>query len=399
MGDILFLAHRVPYPPDRGDKIRAFHILRHIARHKRVHLAAFADAAEAEIGREGLAPLTASRTIVRRTKPTPLAAVESLIRREPASISAFRHRGMAAGVARILKRCEIESIYVFSSQMAQFAPARLSQRTVMDFVDVDSAKFAAYADRARWPMDTLYAREARLLLAHDQAVAERVRASLFVSSAEAALFRDRTHAERVTVVENGIDTTVFDPTADFARRESSAPLIVFTGQMDYPPNIEAAQRLVTDILPHVRLAVPDARVAIVGRAPTSAVRALAGQGVTVTGEVPDVRPWLASASVIAAPLKIARGVQNKVLEAMAMARPVVASAEAAEGIDHAGTIRVGHDVGGIADAIVALLRRPQDAATLGSFARAQVIARYGWEARLAPLDDLLGLPSTPRATS
>lgn len=167
-------------------------------------------------------------------------------------------------------------------------------------------------------------------------------------------------------------------------------MIVFTGQMDYRPNIDAVTWFARDILPLVRQHTP-ARFAIVGRAPTSAVQARASDHVTVTGEVDDVRGWLAAADVCVAPLKLARGIQNKVLEAMAMARPVVASTAAAEGIDHAGTIRVAETARDFADQVVALLEAPETAAELGTAARAQVIERYGWDARLAPLDALLDL--------
>jgi glycosyltransferase involved in cell wall biosynthesis len=160
--------------------------------------------------------------------------------------------------------------------------------------------------------------------------------------------------------------------------------------MDYRPNIEAVTWFARDILPLIRQHHP-AHFAIVGRAPTPAVQALAGNNVTVTGAVEDVRGWLAAADVCVAPLKLARGIQNKVLEAMAMARPVVASRSAAEGIDHADTIRTAETAQDFADQITALLEAPEAAATLGRSARAQVIRRYGWNARLAPLDALLGL--------
>jgi glycosyltransferase involved in cell wall biosynthesis len=161
--------------------------------------------------------------------------------------------------------------------------------------------------------------------------------------------------------------------------------------MDYRPNIDAVTWFARDILPHVRQRHPT-RFAIVGRTPTAAVRGLASEHVTVTGAVDDVRGWLAAADVCVAPLKLARGIQNKVLEAMAMARPVVASTAAAEGIDHADTILVATTTEEFADRICELLEAPDVAATLGQSARAQVVRRYAWDARLAPLDALLGLP-------
>jgi sugar transferase (PEP-CTERM/EpsH1 system associated) len=392
MGDVLFLAHRVPYPPDRGDKIRSFHMLRHLAGHRRVHLAAFADDPR-DMNRPELAEFTASRAIVRRRKSQALAGVQALASRRPLSLTAFDDAAMRRAIAEVLAREDVETIFVFSSQMAQYLPAKPRARVIMDFVDMDSAKFASYAEATKGPMRWMLAREARLLKAYEGAVAARADASLFVSEAEASLFRQSTDAERVQAIENGIDTAHFDPSADFARVDAGSALIVFTGQMDYRPNIEAVTWFAEDILPRVRETHPGTRFAIVGRNPTEPVKALAKNGdVIVTGEVDDVRGWLAAAALVVAPLKLARGIQNKVLEAMAMARPVVASGAAAEGIDHKGTIAVGVSGGDIADAVTLLLSDRRKAVELGLSARARVMARYGWDARLAPLDGLIGLP-------
>jgi polysaccharide biosynthesis protein PslH len=391
MGDILFLAHRVPYPPDRGDKIRSFHMLRHLAAQRRVHLAAFADDPR-DMDRPELAACTASRAIVRRSKSQAVAGFQALASGRPLSLTAFDDAAMRRAVEAVLARENIDTIFVFSSQMAQYLPVAGGQRVIMDFVDMDSAKFAAYAQAAKAPLRWIYAREARLLMAAEAAIAARADASLFVSEAEAGLFRRTTGAERVHAIENGIDTGFFDPSAGFEQVEARPALIVFTGQMDYRPNVEAVTWFADDILPRVRAAHPDARFAIVGRNPTDAVRALARrEGVIVTGEVNDVRGWLAAAALVVAPLKLARGIQNKVLEAMAMARPVVASAAAAEGVDHGGTIAVAETEAGMTEAVTLLLRDPQNAVALGRDARARVIARYGWDARLAPLDTLIGL--------
>lgn len=393
MGDILFLAHRIPFPPDRGDKIRGYNILRYLSRRRRVHLVALVDDPRDMKRKNGLVPITASRSIFFRSKPRWLALAQALMWRRPFSLTAFENRSLAEAVQGLLSRHAIDAIYVYSSQMAQYLPPRGRQRVVMDFCDMDSAKFEAYAAQSRGPMALMMGREARMLLQHDRAVAARVDASLFVSEAEAELFRTRARAERVHVIENGIDTVFYNPDAAFKRIESIGELIVFTGQMDYRPNVEAVTWFAEAILPHILLRRPEARFAIVGRNPTAEVRALAKlPGVLVTGEVADVRGWLAAALVVVAPLKLARGVQNKVLEAMAMARPLVASREAAEGIDHGDTIRVGGSVGEIAEAVIALLQDRPAARALGASARARVIDRYSWDARLAPLDALMGLP-------
>ena len=390
MGEILFLAHRIPYPPDRGDKIRAYHLLRHLAKGHRVHLVAFADDADDMQRKGGLAPYTASREIFWRSPPNAVTGMRAVLQRRPVSLAAFADREMRQAVNAVLDSRPIDTIFLFSSQMAQYLPPAPRQRVIMDFVDMDSAKFAAYAEGGRWPMAWVHRREAALLQAHEHQVACAADASLFVSEAEAALFRARTGAPRVHAIENGIDTTFYDPARRFPGVAGEGPLVVFTGQMNYRPNIDAVTWFADAVFPRIRLSHPTARFAIVGRAPTSAVQALAQRpGILVTGTVPDVRDWLAAAALVVAPLQLARGIQNKVLEGMAMARPVVASPAAAEGIDHAGTLRVADGPGPFGDAVLSLLAEPEIAAALGRAARARVLARYSWDARLAPLDALL----------
>ncbi|OYY89159.1 MAG: glycosyl transferase family 1 [Sphingomonas sp. 28-66-16] len=393
MGDILFLAHRIPYPPDRGDKIRGFNLVKYLSARKRVHLIAFADDSRDLKRKGGLSAYTANRSIIWRSKRRWMAVVQALLGHRPVSLTAFDNAALREAVESILARHSIDTIVVFSSQMAQYLPAKPRQNVIMDFVDVDSAKFDDYAASSGGIAGWMMRREGRLLAQYERSVAARVDASLFVSEAEAALFRSRSGADKVHVIENGIDTDFFDPVASFKRIETMGSLIVFTGQMDYRPNIEGVVWFVETILPHIRVRHPQARFAIVGRSPTDAVKALAKQpGVIVTGEVADVRGWIAAASVVVAPLKLARGVQNKVLEAMAMARPVVASTAAAEGIDHGDTIMTGGTVGEIAEAVTRLLDDPGRAAAMGAAAREQVIRRYSWEASLSGLDALLKLP-------
>ena len=384
MSDILFLAHRVPYPPDRGDKVRSHHVLRHLSGLGRVHLATFADDPR-DRGHEGaLAQWCDTVRVLPRTKRNARAAVEALASGRTVSEAAFDSAAMRAVVAALLAARRYDAVYVYSGQMAQYVPA--GQPFVMDFVDMDSAKFAAYADDALGPMRWMMRREASKLAAFEARVAGRARASLLVSEAEADLFRRTSGADRDVAIENGIDTEFFDP-AGVVPVGQAGPLIVFTGQMDYRPNIDAVRWFAGEVLP----LVPEARFAIVGRSPTAAVRTLESERVVVAGEVADVRGWIAAAAVVVAPLLLARGIQNKVLEAMAMARGVVASTAAAEGIDHRGTIRVASDAAGFATEIQALLSNPTAASALGAAARARTIERYGWEARLAPLAGLLGL--------
>ena len=399
MPEILFLVHRVPWPPDRGDRIRSWHMFEALARLAPVHVAALADNADdAAIAREKMAPLCKSLAIESRNVSRPVALAQAVLRGEPVSNRLFKNAALARHVDALVRGGAITHIVGFSGQMAQYLPADFGGPVLMDFVDVDSAKFATYAEQnKRQPLHWVHQREARVLGAYEAAVARRVDASLFVSEAEAALFRARSGlgADTVRAVENGIDTARFNPELIFdAVDGSEGPLAVFTGQMDYRPNIDAVRWFATDILPLIRQRHAAARFAIVGRAPTDEVRALAKlPGVVVTGEVHDVRPWLAAADAVVAPLLLARGVQNKLLEAMAMARPVVASAAAAEGIDAAAGehLLVASDAESLAAAVGSLFDDREAAAMMGQAARARMITRYGWDARLAPLGELLGL--------
>ena len=396
----LFLVHRAPWPPDRGDRIRSWHLFEALRKLGPVHIAALADSeADATIARAKLEPLTASTHIaVRRTSRVTAMAL-ALLHHQPASLPLFADAGLAAHVRALIAGGGIDRIVAFSSQMAQYVPDDCHLPFVMDFVDVDSAKFSAYAaDDKPGPMRWVHAREGRRLAAFEKSVARAADLCLFVSDAEAALFRARTGLDdrRVRALENGIDLDRFSPDGDWQplseAERGNGPLAVFTGQMDYRPNIEAVTYFARNTLPLLQKAETTARFAIVGRAPTPEVRALAAiPGVTVTGEVPDTRPWLAAASAVAAPLAVARGVQNKLLEAMAMARAVVASPSAAQGIDATdGThLLVADGAVATAEAVTTLMHDPQRGDAIGRAARQRMVDRYNWDATLAPLAQFL----------
>ncbi len=408
-GEVLFLSHRIPWPPDRGDKIRSHHELRAIAALAPVHVGCFADDARDESFATEMANVTASQCVLRRPGNKPVAALRGLVRNVPMSLALFESAAMRDFVRQTLAKHPIRAVFGFSGQMAQYLMGVSADcRFVMDMVDIDSAKFAAYGAAKGGPMGWVHRREGRLLDAFERQVAERADVSLFVSDAEAQLFRlmHDFSPNRVRALENGVALDYFAPSADFTalspRERGAGPLIVFTGQMDYRPNVEAVADFVRNSLPHIRAVHRDARFAIVGRNPSAPVRALCGDaGVVVTGAVDDVRPWLATADIVVAPLRIARGIQNKVLEAMAMGRPVVASAEAAEGIDAAGgrDLLVATNAGDEARHVLDLLAEPARAAALGAAARARVEARYGWATAMAPLEELLFGDSAAAATA
>ncbi|MGB3752859.1 MAG: TIGR03087 family PEP-CTERM/XrtA system glycosyltransferase [Parerythrobacter sp.] len=396
MGDILFLAHRIPFPPDRGDKIRSHHLLHKLAGMAPVHVGCFGETDTDMTAETELSGLAASHLLTRRTKPLYRAGIEALATRRPVSLTAFRQQAMHDWVARTLARNSVDTVFVFSGQMGQYIPRDYNRRIVIDLCDVDSAKFDAYAKGRRWPRALVDRREGRLLAHEEQRLCARAHATLLVSENEASLFRRRVPASlssKVHTIRNGIDATLFDP--DMVTGENpfpGGPDIVFTGQMDYAPNIAAVTRAAHHLMPEICAHYPAATLHIVGRAPTAAVQALDElSGVRVWGEVPDVKPFLAHADIVIAPLTIARGIQNKVLEAMAMARPVVLSTEAATGIDATdGThFAIGGDNRALVDATLALLADPAWRDAMGAAARQYVVMHQGWNAMLAPLDTLV----------
>lgn len=389
--DLLFLAHRVPYPPDKGDKIRAWHLLEHLSRRYRVHLAAFVDDPEDWRHCDKVRSVCAS-TFFAGLNPRlgKLRALTGLLTGDPLTLPYYRHAGLQAWVDAHL-RAGVDRVLTYSSAMARFVMQAEQAHRVMDFVDIDSDKWRQYATTKSWPLSWLYRREGERLLLWERKVAAAFAASLFVSETEAADFRTLApeSAARIGYYNNGVDADYFSPERAYATPYSAGvEAIAFTGAMDYWPNIDAVDWYAREVLPLLRASRPNLLFAIVGSRPPPQVQALATlPGVLVTGRVDDVRPWLAHARVVVAPLRIARGIQNKVLEGMAMARTVVATPQALEGIN----ARVGEEVRCAASAAdlaretLAALAGPD----LGPAARARVLNDFAWDSALARVDRLL----------
>lgn len=409
MEHLLFLAHRIPYPPNKGDKIRSFHLLKHLAQRYHVHLGTFIDDPDDWQHVETVKGYCQSTHFARLNGlQGRLRSLPALAGKRALSLDYYRDAGLRRWVTAQLDAAPISRVLVFSSVMAQYAEDARLTRSVVDFVDVDSDKWAQYAAKKSWPMNWLYRREGRCLLDFERAVAAAADVSLFVSEAEAALFRTLApaSAHKTGFLNNGVDIDYFAPTHQLANPYASAvPVMVFTGAMDYWPNIDAVQWFAREILPLVRAQLPQAQFTIVGSRPTPQVLALAElPGVTVTGTVPDIRPYLAHAQLAVAPLRVARGIQNKVLEAMAMGMPVLASPQAFEGISAqpGRDLLVADGAAALAQAAIDLLQdqRPDGArARLAASARQRIEAHYGWERQLSVLDTLLesqpAVPSIP----
>jgi sugar transferase (PEP-CTERM/EpsH1 system associated) len=391
MANVLFLVHRMPYPPNKGDKVRSFHQLKHLAARHRVFLGTFIDDPD---DAQHLPALRACCADVHAPRLNPLAArmasLTGLAGSQALTLRYYWQASMARWAQDVAARQALDCTLVFSSSMAQYAPPG-GGPLLVDLVDVDSAKWTEYAPVHRWPMSWVYRREGRTLLAFEREVAARADHTFLATEKEAALFRGLApeSAARVSELGNGVDADYFQPQAERASPFAAGEIpLVFTGAMDYWPNVDAVCWFASEMLPSLRERHPALRFHIVGRSPVPAVRALACDAVFVSGTVPDVRPYLQHAAVVVAPLRLARGIQNKVLEAMAMSRPVVAAAPCVEAI----TAQPGQHLLAAADApafvsaIEGLLADPSGAAAMGQAGRAQVLAAYGWNARLGVLD-------------
>lgn len=400
MEPLLFLVHRIPFPPNKGDKVRSFNLLKFLAARYRVHLGTFIDDANDARYVEHLQKYCASSCAVPlRPRMARVRSLAGLLTDEPLTLRYYRDDALARWVRDTVHQHHIAKAVVFSSAMAQYVEAIDGLQVVVDFVDVDSAKWTTYGRSRQWPLSSIYRREGVRLLAFERAVATRASASVFVTPAEAELFRELApeSAARIRCAQNGVDVEYFDPMHDlpspYALDEEA---VVFTGAMDYWPNIDAVAWFARDVMPAILASRPKARFYVVGMHPAPAVLALASEkGVVVTGLVPDVRPYLKHARVVVAPLRVARGIQNKVLEAMAMARPVVVSTRAAEGLS--GIAGVEYETAVEAgDFIAATVRLMADngSATMGAAARRRVVADYSWSANLAPFEALLAQPAS-----
>lgn len=394
--DLLFLAHRIPYPPDKGEKIRAWNVFRHLARDYRIHLGCFMDD-PADRQHLGVLRQHCADMLCLSINPR-VQRIKSLLRMrqgQPLSPGYFHHRHLQRWVDAKLASGTMDRIYVFSSAMAAYVSHASGRHRVLDMVDVDSEKFTAYAKIARFPARLLWAREGRTLLAFERQATQWFDYTLFVSEHEWQRFvtlAPETMA-RTGWVSNGVDLDYFSPAHRFTPPFAGVgPNMIFTGRMNYWPNIDAMQWFAHEVLPVLRRRCHTARLWIVGASPSAEVRALARlPGVEVTGRVADTRPWLAAADVVIAPLRIARGIQNKLLEAMAMARPIVATPEAFEGVQ----ATPGRDIlfaSGV-DATVQKIAEVLDGRhpEMGRAARRAVESAHQWSVTLRPLDRLFGV--------
>jgi polysaccharide biosynthesis protein PslH len=394
--DLLFLTQRLPYPPIKGEKIRPLQILKYLTQWYDVHLGCLID------DPSDTAHVDTIRAMCRDVhvaaldrKVAKLMCLRGLVTGESLSVTFFRDRGLTRWVRAVVENVRPAVIFVNSGNMAPYVldlPKR--EKRICDLADVDSEKWRAYAETTAGPMRLVYRREWGKVAALERRIAHEFDVSSFVSDAEAALFAGLVpeRADHIRGVSSGVDHRYFDPALDHAPVfDTTLPTYVFTGTMDYPPNVDAVVWFATEILPVIRRTVPAAQFYIVGNGPSAEVQRLASiEGVFVTGRVPDVRPYVAHATAGVAPMRIARGIQNKVLEAMSLGKAVVLTSGALEGIEAEPRTDVL-----LADSVYDFaasccrLALNNDGAAIGAAARLRIVRDYDWSARLRRFDDLL----------
>lgn len=399
---ILYLCHRLPYPPDKGERIRAFHQIQGLSRRHRVHLLALADG-----DLSGLPDLSPLEALCERVEVFPLnrtaayaRAALGALRPRPLSLSFFESQELSARLRELVHRERFDVAVVFCSAMAPYAQLFPDVPAVLDMVDVDSAKWAQYARFAPLALRPIYALEARRLKRYETSLAGRFQRILLATGNETRRYKSQALQAKVATVLSGVDVDYFQP---FELPKAAAPTLVFTGQMNYFANVDGVVHFAREVFPRLRQRYPDLELLVVGRSPVAAVRDLAEMpGVTVTGAVGDVRPFLSRAWIFVAPLRIAQGVQNKVLEAMASNLPVVCSERVLAGIADGG-FRSGRDLlaAGTDDemerAVAALIADAEARERFAGSARQRLLATYRWGTIQDRLEELVGAAARPPA--
>ncbi len=398
---LLFLAHRIPYPPDKGDKIRSYHELRALVEcgHE-VHLLAFADDLGDLNHQVDLARWCSSVQIVPLRKTfAKLRAMACLIGSRPLSLGYFWTMKMRRLIKRALAEHKYDAVFVYSSAMAQYVPPEWRSRTIVDLVDVDSEKWLEYAERSSGLKARLYRTEGKRLRKFEHQIVAGFANSILTTEREARLLDELdefTRRARLRIITNGVDLDYFHPvetgSLNAPTQRWNNPRLVFTGAMDYRANVEAVEWFVNEIFPLIKQQEPRAEFFIVGSNPTAEVKKLAEHpGVTITGFVEEIPPYLQEATASVIPLRIARGVQNKLLEAMACGKAVIATPEAAAAfrVTHDEQLLVANTAAEFAEATVQVIRDQSLRQRLGWNARRFVELEHDWQPLLQRLVELV----------
>ena len=444
---ILYISHRIPYPPNKGDKIRSFNEIKYLSQRHEIHLACLADDPKDLKYEDDLRNFCKSTNVVLiNPKIAKLKSIFYLLTKQPLTIPYFYSKKLQQTIDHLLSANHYDAIFCFSSPVAEYVfkskllvssclklekslvkgspvtrnelpetsnqqpstsnqpPATGNKKPVtsnqqpatkiMDFVDVDSDKWAQYARYASFPKSWIYKLEGKRLSRYERKVAESFDHCIFVTNAEGKIFESKNPGiKNITVIQNGVDLDYFSPRFNEQPETSNQqPVIVFTGAMNYYANVDGVVWFTKEILPLIKKQIPAIQFYIVGSNPTKEVLSLSSNnGVIVTGYVPDTRAYLRRATVAVVPLRIARGIQNKILEAMATGVPVVATPKAFEGIEAEPDrdLVLGEDPKKFADLVIKLIKEVSLRESIGNNARRVIENNYSWTKNLEKLDRIL----------
>jgi polysaccharide biosynthesis protein PslH len=388
--NILYLCHRFPYPPKRGGKIRPFNMIRHLhAAGHRVTVCSLARSAAEADEAQGIAPFCTAFHIGRVAEPVQAARmVARLPLTTPSSMGYFYSPDLARTVGGLLAAQSWDLIFVHCSSVAQYVEHVVGVPKILDFGDMDSQKWFDYARHKPFPLSLGYRLEGAKMLRAEKRLARRFDICTATTRAEWETLESYGTGGATDWFPNGVDTEFFAPSDGVY----DANAISFVGRMDYYPNQECMQRFCRDVWPALRAKRQELKLVIVGADPSPDIRALGSlPGVTVTGSVPDVRPHVRGTALMVAPLAIARGTQNKILEAMAMGVPVVTSRIAAGGVDAEPEqqLLVADGPDEQVAAILRLVESDGERRRLAEAGRARVLSRHSWAGSMRRLDTIV----------
>lgn len=392
--NIIFLTHRVPYPPNKGDKIRAFHEIKSLSQNHRISLLCLTDNPKELLYEEELKRYCHSIDVVYlplyRSK---IAALRGLFSKTPLSLPYFYSQELQSRVERKIREDTYHLIFVYCSSMAQYVEhAEHAEHIpkVIDFVDVDSEKWFQYAIHANFPYKYVYQIESKRLRQYEKSLAKKFQHGFLVSEKETNDFRNLVYQNApVTAISNGVDTTMFNP----SQEPYNPNVLVFTGAMDYFANVETMLYFTERILPRIRKTIPEVKLYIVGSNPSVEIKSLETQhsNITVTGFVEQIQPYVLKSAAFVAPMRIGRGINNKILEAMAMGVPVVTNSLGLEGIlaTPGQDILVEDSTDNFAQQVIRVMKDSTLRKKLSENGRKVIEENYSWERNIRQLDNLL----------
>lgn len=387
--NLLYIAHRTPFPPDKGDRIRNWNVLRFLANRANVHFACLADEPVSEETRQAISDLCIKLKIVPIDCRRWLRSMASAFMGGTFSEGAFSSPELRRTLKDWARQTRFDAVIVSASSLTPYLCQLPGLPALVDLVDVDSQKWLDYAAASSFPKSLLYQLEGTRLRRLERDLPAKCKAVLLVSDAEARIYKQYARPGVVMTTTNGVDLDYFKP-----RDLPQETACTFVGALDYKPNVEGACWFARTVWPSLYRRRPDLRFRVLGRRPSPAIRSLSGYpGIEIVGQVPDVRPWIARSTVVVVPLQIARGVQNKVLEALAMEKAVISSPTALNGLqavpgEH---LLAASSAQEWIETIERLLDDAKLRRRLGTGGRTYVELNHTWDRCLEPLAEILKL--------